>query len=99
MKKTINGIGIVTVTVALLLNLAVLGFMAFVLIDTGGTPEVDFRLFLILSLIVLTPLTNLYVIFKFGVSPINEKSSKNEKSLFGLWIALKKKKLKKELND
>jgi len=93
MKKTINGIGIVTVTVALLLNLAVLGFMAFVLIDTGGAPEVDFRLFLILSLIVLTPLTNLYVMARLRAS------LKNEESLFGLWIALKKKKLKKELND
>jgi hypothetical protein len=26
-------------------------------------------------------------------------SLKNEESLFGLWIALKRKKLKKELND
>jgi hypothetical protein len=36
MKKTINGIGIVTVTVALLLNLAALGLLLFAIVDIGA---------------------------------------------------------------
>ena len=96
MKKTINGNGILTV--AFFLNLAILGFVTFLMIDNGLPRSGSDDIWLVF-LLVLTPLINLYVIFKFGVSPINEKSSKNEKSLFGLWIAVKRKKLKKELND
>ena len=95
MKKTMNKNGIVML--AFLLNFIFLSLITFKLIDKG-LPSSSNVTWVIFFLILLT-LINLYVMFKFGVSLTKKKSSKNEKSLFGLWIAVKRKKLKNELNE
>jgi hypothetical protein len=91
MKKTANIKGIVRV--ALLINLSALAFILWAILISEGGMAVTSTNIMALCLTSMPPLISLYVIFKCSAY------IKNEKSLFGLWIAVKKKKLKEALND